>query len=71
MLLTRWPAGVDEVVVNGLLHVVNDFLLEALWIVAEELNARSRFFRDGFVTVPDGLSKITANETDHPFYLRL
>jgi hypothetical protein len=71
MFHTRWPAGVDEVVVNRLLNVVNDSLLEALWIVAEQLNARSRLFCDGLVTVPNGLSEITANEADHPFYLRL
>jgi hypothetical protein len=55
MLLARWPAGVDEVVMHRLLHIVNDSLFETLQVVAEQLNARSRFHCDRFVTRPNGL----------------
>ena len=49
MFPTRWPTGVDEVVMNRLVNVVNDSLFEALRIIAEQLNARRRFFCDQFV----------------------
>ena len=56
---------------NRLLNIVNDSLLKAVWIITEQLNACSRFFGDRFVPLPNGLSKITANETNHPFHVRL
>jgi len=71
MLLARWPAGVDEVVMHRLLHIVNDSLFETLQVVAEQLDAHSRFFCDRFVTRPNGLKEIIADEANHPFYVCL
>jgi hypothetical protein len=52
---TRWPARIDERVMQILLHVVYDPLFEIRRIVHEHPDAADRLVHDRFMTAAYGL----------------
>jgi len=71
MLWTRWPARINERVMETLLNVVNNTLLEVGRIITEYSDPSDRFLDGRLVTAPDSFNEIMHKEPKHAICVSL